>query len=331
MIIKNFLPFLFSILFLVACSTDEQSNGKKTMFDVESSKTKEHTRIPRSKIFAIIPDTYKFDKKDNLYRKGGQQYFTMIEGVGMQKKRIEADKLEQVMKNMLIGHAGDITFYEKIKVNSYTGAYFEGGFQENGAASIGVWFGDDTFWAAFVGVYPADDEQEKIDLLNILATLYYDEKFTIDPNEFSDFTFDSSISGFKFNTVSGERLVYTPTGKETSLYEVEAYLSFSSGPIYSELAGEIALRNVLLNMSTLGITFQSKDYKKVKLGERTALLLESEIQEKEHKQFLYSILIIGSERSVLMYAVCNLDQLESPNDLKKYREIFHKTAQSIKF
>lgn len=329
--IRNLIPPMFFVIFLTACSTGEQPNQKKTVFDIESTKTKEHKRIPKSKVFAVIPETYKFESEGNIHRKSAQQYFTVAEVVNMQNLNLSAIKLEKIIRKGIEQQAGDVSIYKKIKVNNYSGIYFEGGFAEHNAASVGVWFGNASFSVFFTGVYPAGDAQEKIDLLSILSSLYYDEKFRVSPNEFKDFTFDAAISGFKFNKVNGARLFYTPTGKETNLYKLEAYLSFSSGAIQSELEGEVALRNLLLNMSNAGVTCESKDYKRIKLAGRTALLLESKMKEKEHQQFLYLVLIIGSKKSVLMYGMCNLDRLKSPDQLDKYRDIFYRTAASIKF
>lgn len=316
-------------MFLGLCFMTCLPKREKTMYDVESTKTKEHKRIPRTKVFAIIPSTYQLE--DKIYRKNDQQYFTINESVGVKNMKISPDKIQNFIKDILKTQAGDIRIYEKMHVNNYSGIYFEGGFEELGVASVGIYFGNGSFSVACVGVYPAGDDQQKIDLMNILSSVYYDERMTIDPDEFKDFTFDESITGYKFSHVAGERLFYTPNGKPAKLPEIEGYLSFSSGPIQSELTGEIMIRNIILNMSTLGIQHQSKEIKKIKVGGRTAFLLETEMKEKEFRKFLYLILIAGEKKAVLMYALCNLEKLESPKELRKYRNKFHKTAQSIKF
>ena len=137
---------------------------------------------------------------------------TYIQAVEMPAANFNEHK-NKLTKEGMERQGAKVDIIKPIKYNGYDAIYMVGPSKTDGETKLGLAFGDDTFVMMLAGVYQTSDKAAMEELNKIISTSYYDKSFDFNPLELATFTFDESITGFKYAATIGNMFVYSPNGK----------------------------------------------------------------------------------------------------------------------
>jgi len=316
---NKLLLSLFLLTTLLYSCTEEVETADFSA--INTTKTKEHTRIDGTKTFAVIPPTYVYKAALARYQKKEGLYFQVME----MPTSYEAAKAN-LSKEAIEATGAKLAVYKELKVNDYEGIYFEGPSKYAGETKLGIWFGDATFVTSIVAVCADADLDGKEELRNILSTVFYEKDFELDPFELADFTFDKDSFELQFNAQINTMFIFTPNGTEDSDANKKIpVLTIAPLPFMSKKGVENYTNELIQRYETQErATFLSEKMTELELVDQSVSVFEAEIEMGGQVSYLYQTVLLGKDASLLFMGTCMKDK-------EANRLAFERALQAVRF
>jgi len=277
-------------------------------------------------LFLTIPVNYKardIASGYQEYRKDSITEIQIIENIYENFYYLKGEFL----KNPSGLNNGDTGTSKAVRVGKYDGLYYTGPFKTADQKSAFLIFGDSSFAVIIAGFFKRTDKVVETELNNFLKTVSYDRSVMLDPLELANFTFDESITGFKYTPdgIGAGSITYSSDGiiksvedeHHKSLFRFETY---KSGNI--EKAKKI-LHKEIEDFSAYTIKLTNVRHQDLFINGNLAYeVIMTGKGVNIANSIYYIILIQKKERVVQFWSV--------DRDNGKWIEKFKATAQSIK-
>ena len=309
----NGLIFLIIICFVLGCQHDEV--GLRIISNQEKVKTESHQRIMGTRVFAIIPETYNYNKTLDRFQASANQHvkFAKINNVSFSNMR---DNFISKEKSAM---------YERIQLHGYDGYYNEFKNPTSGDAVITMFFGDEDFTIMVIGQSSGETADGYAQLQRIIQSTYYDKDFDLDNLERASFTFDESICEFIPISNSTETYVYvmdknigfTPEAKNC----VMVFEKLSERNVEE---AEMHFKTMMKRNKNAKMEFEKNTLDKVKIGDYDALLLETKFQQNDVSGIMYYVQLSDENNSLAFTGLAY-------QDLESLSTKFKRTIESLRF
>lgn len=299
---------ILSVLINIGCS---QSLDKEHPLytDKKSFKSEKHTRIIGTKLFAIIPDEFQYNRKINRYQTTKNQEIIFFEHSNISWS-------EYCKRNKGFSK-------ETIPLYGFKGHYIELEDSKSNTTNMIVHFGNENFVFMVTAKSPNEIPEGRNQLLKILQSLYYDTSFKIDELDLANFTFDRElISEYTLNHRSKD--FYSFSLKNNRTYPSPNKIIFKSIylPIHQKL-DDLINKQVEVKKN-IGTEFKSEEIKNDIIGNYDAKILKSEIRLKS-KMGLYCHAILSDSINAIEITVSGYEGIE------KLDSSFMEILTSVKF
>jgi len=315
----------FSVLALVlvffVCSLS-CSNGQSSFPNtINVTKTAGMKRIKGTKLFVSAPAIYQPIESMVRLQKDDNTYLTAIEIPNSNFKEYKS----QLTREAIESKGAKIDIDKPVKYNGYDAIYFLGPSKKAGETKIGLAFGDETFAMVIGGVCQTADKAAINELNEIIRTSYYDKSVEFNPLELINFTFDESITGFKYATTMGNVFFYTPNGKADldKSNDVPSTFQLFTIELPSFSNAKEFLDYTISRYSNQGI--QVSNVKKQDIiidGNNAYEVIMDATDASDKKNILYHLMIHKGTKAVLFTG--------ADGEQGKWLDKFKATAQSIK-
>lgn len=315
----NLKSFLVIAILSIAISSCGQKTGDKFPEQLQTSKTKGHVNIPGTKVFALIPSSYKHMKELVRFQKNDDLYIQVIASEGSSftegKKNFSREAIE--------AKGATVDILDNTKLNQYEAIYCEGPSKNPDELKLMLIFGDESFVVVAIGVCKKSDIAGKKELQDILKSLYYDKSLVSDPLELANFEFDSSITGFQHAGTISNSFVYSKNGKADLNNATANMLQFQALPKVTKEKLEELSSEVIRRYEQNGIHLNTTNITKTKINNYPAWVLFTKISYKNKEGILYQTALLG-DNSSLLFIGCAYE------DLTDFEAKFKKTVETIK-
>lgn len=308
------------LVFVTSCSeTIKEKNTEKNIEAVASQeeftinkKTSKHINIPGTRLFIIPPKGFNVSKSMSGLEKGdiGIQVFDLIGGdFNTNAKTYSKEAFE----------ASGVKVYEykELKVNEYPAKYavVEG---ENNLKGINLVFGDDSFSAMVIAMFPASDNSVGAELKKALQTIYYDKDFTIDPLATAQFTLDENISKFKFAKAAANVLLYSIDGVDKESYGDEPIVIVGTLPIDGSMTLRSTAERLISSLEEKGLKVSGIKNKSTKVvGDVRSYEIDVHGSMKGQNIIMYMLVAVDYDKVITLQGMIRSDFKENLKEVKK--------------
>ena len=308
---KTLLTISILIISLViAYSQDER------LFPAELNNLKSdaHVHAERTNIYLLLPKEYKYIESLSRFEKEERLYLS-VTYLSSSPKEVKEDILRP-----------DIPIYyeESLLINGKEAIYLEVPATTDGETKIILIVGDSTSSTKLLGLYENNNKSGKIELLEIIKTIYYESEIKLDPFDLVNYTLDLNITSFKLESYSNLGMVFYLNGvKETDDLDNPGFTVFSFPKLTEEKAKEIAKMVFLRSETDSKAKFISKDLQTIIINGRKAFVYESEIDKDGLKGWINQTFILD-ENSCLIFVGSTFSEIED------YKNKYRLTIKSFK-
>lgn len=315
----NLKSFLVLVILSITVSTCGQKTEEKFPAQLQTTKTRQHINIQGTKVFALIPSSYKPIKELVRFQKNDDLYVQVIESEGSSF----TEGKQNFTREAIEAKGATVDILEHIKLNQYEAIYGEGPSKNRDELKLMLIFGDETFVVVAVGVCKKSDAAGKKELQEILKSFYYDKLLVSDPLELANFEFDPSITEFQHAGTVSNSFIYSKNGKADLNDRMANMLQFQTLPKVTEEKLEEFSNEVIRRYEQNGIKLNTKNITKTKINNYPAYLLFTKITYENKEGILYQAALLG-DNSSLLFIGCAYE------DLTNFEAKFKKTVESIK-
>lgn len=302
-----------------ACSQEDRGNYLE-LKEIKTEKSNNHKRVKGSKVYLVIPTEYKYSQELSRFQKKERLYIQVME----LENSFEATK-PNLTRTAIEAKGAKVKYLEKIRIGKYDGVYMEGPSKFDGETKIAIWFGNNDFTVAVIGVFENKDDKGRKGLLEIMKSTFYDETFDLNPLELANFELELEEYGFKLNSANSNTFVFTPNGKKDNESEEDVpVITIAAMPKMSENDAQKYMKDLIWRTEFNDYKLQSKEIKKVKVNNYVAYLLKTEMEVENEKGYIYQMVILGDTGSLLFVGMSSKKHENYPNK-------FSQIIETIKF
>ncbi|WP_109301812.1 hypothetical protein [Aquimarina sp. AU474] len=243
---KQLLRIVFVLLASIsAFSQTEQNTGS----NIVNQHTEKHVVIPGTKLSIIPPEEFEvatnftgLEKKDvsviQIYDLVGGNF---LKNASIFSKQTFEDKGAKVFD------------YQEITINGFAAKFIhmQGNPEVKGYSLV---FGDTTFSAMIMALYPAEDTQTGLQIKKALFSSIYEKDKPIDPLEAAFFELDDSKTKFKYASSAANMFIYSADGIKKSNYKDESMLIVMPIPTDSEMTPKNVSDQMIDGLKGNGLT-----------------------------------------------------------------------------
>ena len=313
---KNIISSTFILILFCNNLLFTQINPDLT-FGNNNELTDAYINFQRTNIYLKIPNDYAYSPGFKRYSKNSDLYFTA------QESRMSLGDIEKIIVNeMKSVNKKDSLISEKVFVNDYQGLFLIAT-DESNRIRLGLLFGDSSFYAVLLGVAHEQDSIGQKELLDIFQSVVYN-KSTDKFNEVNkNFTFDQSITGYKYLGFESNTYLYVPKDQENN--PVNGF-TFMLAPRLNEGDAKTAFLEILSKYKrhfNLDFTYPDPKIKEdINLNHAT-ILYEKEFKAGGKNYYFLMSLLLAERSSLFFIANCE-------HNTKENRSLFLKTLKSVK-
>jgi len=284
---------ILSVLVYVSCS--QSLNKEHPLYtDNKTVKSENHIRIIGTKLFAIIPDNFQYNRRLTRYQTAENQEIIFSENPDI--------SWSEYCKRNKGFSKGTIPLY------GFNGHYIELVDSKSNKTNMIVHFGNENFVFTITAKTPNTVPEGRNQLIKILQSLYYDASYKIDELDLANFTFDRQlISEYTLNHRSKDSY-YFSFRKDRS-YPSPNKINFKSIYLPIHQKQEDLIKKQLVINKNIGTEFKSEEIRNEIIGKYEAKILQSEIKLK-NKKGLYCHAILSDSINATEITVSGYEGVE---------------------
>lgn len=307
------ITYVILIAFFSSCA---QATKRKNPFaeDVHVTKNENHKRVKGTRFFAIIPDNYKYYPELKRYQKSENHYVQFMEA---------STSFIQSRKEMKLEESGIYDIISDIKFNNFSGVFVEGGNLEANKEALLISFGDENFSTIVYSQTGYHDQKGRLELIEILKSIYYDKDIKLDELELANFTFNKGITQFKHSVSATNMFVFSENGKEDAGKEFSNSIILGDLPKMDKSELKSYTENLIRKHESKGIGLISPRLKEMKIGVYDALVLDSKMTHKGTNGIVYQVVLTNGGKSMIFIGTAYTNKIDLKN---KYIE----TVKSVR-
>jgi hypothetical protein len=312
------------LLFLASCGQPTISNkdidinnnievSNKINDNIVSSKTSKHVNIPGTRLYIVPPKDFVLSYSFIGFQKGENTLINIIDLVGGNFYTNAATFSKSEFENK----GARVFDYKELKVNGYPAKYL---FMQGDATakSYALVFGDTTFSATIMAVFPVTDEQTGLDILNSLNTIWYDTNKKIDPFEAANFGLDESVSTFKFFRCNSNVYLYTLNGKERKDIDIEPIFTVLQIPKDNSMTSKSIADMMLAKFQQSGLTNPIiKNTSSEQINGYETFQMEVSGKMKNKNTILYYCVVSSGDKAIVMQGLIPNSNKDDLKEIKK--------------
>ncbi len=294
------------------CNQSKKKPTNPFAQEVTTVKTEEHTRVPGTKIYAVVPEEYKYEQK-------GRYVISTDEFIAFTTLPIPFEQAKENLSESDFEQAP--LFFNETKLNNRPAFYAEGqDSTKNENLSILLVKVEEATLYALAHTHldkPAHHEAVR----KIMSSVIYEEEENFDPLEEAMFIFNQKITGFKHAQTNTNSYRFTADGTFDITNKNSILISHLSG-MSLESAQKYVQRRIDANNKT---RVTSSEINISKVGNNNLITFESIFNYDDDRNIMTYNAMLNNERQSLMFVGTAVDQFD---DLK---EQYEKTVKSIRF
>ena len=307
---KRIFTLLLIGFTLTSCSQDLKDNFPT---EIKTEKSTEHKRVEGTKIFAKIPNGYKFIENLSRYQKADNLYVQFIESNASNFYQAKPNFSRKVIESK----GAKVDILKDVKFNDLDAVFGDGPSKKSNERKTLFVFGDNEFVVIAVGVYPKNNSEGRNEILEIFKNLVYQKDFKLDPFELANFEFDQTITGFKYAMTMSNMFAFSEDGNPEAIGEFSTSMNIGAMPKMStEKSGEF-IKSIIQNAKNSGKEIKSSEIRTMKIGNYSASILDTEIEVENKKGNLYIVMLNGESSGVFFMGAAFDRKSEL---LQKYKE-----------
>ncbi len=304
---------LLALLLLAAAC--KQSGKKQEAGSAESAvvRTEQHINIPSTRIFIVPPQGFTLSSAFVGLERGKDGAIQMYDMVGgdyyANSRNFSRESFE--------GRGAVVYDYKEMKVQGFPARYVE---MQSGPTSnaISMMFGDGSFSAMVVAVYPNNDSLLASSIKASLRSIVYDTTLKVDPFATASFTIDDSKSRFKFARAASGIFMYTIDGVQKEEYEHEPFLTVTTIPRDSLTNAEVVAAMFIEKMEKYGL--EGKELRNVSrepLNGQNAFELDVYGKLKGTRRLIYQLVVTGSNKAIVIQGMTDRDYQQAAQEFRQ--------------
>ena len=317
--------YYIMLLFLTACGQPTVSNkdidinnnievSNKINDNIQNSRTSKHVIIPGTRLYIIPPKDFLLSYSFLGFQKGTNTLINIIDlpGGNFYTNAATFNKSEFENKGARVFE------YKEIKVNGYPAKYLymQG---DPTAKSYALVFGDTTFSASIMAVFPVTDEQTGLDILNSLNSIWYDTTKKIDPFETANFGLDESVSKFKFSSFNANVYMYTKDGKKRENIDIEPLFLVVQIPKDNSMTSKSVADMMLGKIQQYGLTNPIvKNSSSEQINGYETFQMEVSGKMKNKNALMYYCVVSSADKAIVMQGLLPNGKTD---DLKEFKKL----------
>lgn len=200
---------IISLILLLNLTAFGQETEVSTTKNIITQKTKNHIRIPGTRLFIVIPKGFILSDLFLGIQMGEKSYMQVFDLDGGNFY----SNSRSISKENLQAKGLKVYDYAEFQFNNYP-AKFASVQAADSYRSHQLIFGDSTFSVMLIGLFDENEQETGNRLKQAMLSSYYDASLKIDPFEIAKFTIDESVTRYKFYQYSSNLYNYTQEGKK---------------------------------------------------------------------------------------------------------------------
>lgn len=325
--ILNLLLILSLGLVVTAGCKDEKTlatNPKEdpTRFPdtVNSRLTEAHKRIPGSKVYALLPDNFKFIRAQNQIQKDQNTFIQIVE---TPSANFENAKKAFSRENIEAG-GSKVDIVRPIRFGIYDGIFLDGPSNLPTQRKASVVFGDQDFVCLIFGEYPSDSPESRNEILSIFKSMVHDKDQNPEDLSGPFYTFDPNITGFKAAVLSKTVDIYNLSGDPEAEKGLPTSMNFAPIPVLPVEAQEKYFEQLITESQEGKLKITSKETEQLVISGMPATVLETTVNADGRTGVFYAAILNGPN-SALVFIASAFDQ-----PLQRLPQ-FKATLESVRF
>ena len=306
---------IFYLLLLVSLTACAQTSHEKIKSDIKNSRTAGHINIPGTRLYISPPPNFNIATTfTGLQKREGAMINIMdLTGGNFYTNAANFSKENFAAKGIKVFDYKDVT------VSGFPAKYiFMQG--DDAAKSYSLVFGDTTFSAMVMAVFPASDDATGQDIITALNTIWYDKNKKVNPFETANFSLNEHASKFKFFQYSANLYIYTIGGTENKEDKNAPGLLVSQFPGGNMNAEGVA--NMMISkmkQSTLAGA-QIKNSGLLKLNGSEAYEAEVYGEINGQSSMIYYFVMVKDAKAIVIQGIARND---FENNVQEFKKIAH--------
>jgi hypothetical protein len=283
--------FLIITVILISCQSKGQDHKITIPKQVKVENLSEKIEVKGTRILIDKPEDYKYYPSTNRFQKSENNYFQIIDIPGQNYNKAIPGIINKLESQKQQG--GEVRFMEKFKLGSYNA--FIGCGPQGETEQLIMSFGDDSFSALFISVYPNNYETRK-KITDLALSLYVNKNTKVDLSKNLHYSLDLKNSKFKLSTVNSNAGIYTLNGKTlTTENSIQDYFFVNTMPVpnnfdLKQFADRITDKlkdNKFENQKITKFEIESQDKSLKGENKEIKILINAKLENKDFKMYAY--------------------------------------------
>lgn len=298
-----------------SCSQDTKTSNPFAK-NIKPIKTNKHQRVKGTRLYAIIPDNYKFIEELGRYQVSDNQFIQFIR---------TTNSWSDYRANLTREAFGvGVTIYQEVEISELEGLYVEGEDPKSNKNDIVLCFGNDEVTIMIVAKTTDDNSTGRTELIEILQSIIYDANYNLNEMEQANFTFDKSITNYTLSMSGNNLFMYSENGKEDVDNIFANSILFGKLPGMNSMQLDKYVKNMIERHETNGIEIENPTITKERIKSYNATILDTKIKLEGKEGWLYQVILENNGEILSFFG-------SGYNDLVKRRESYIRTVESIRW
>lgn len=317
-IIKINAISLVLLLAINICSSCSIYDKREFVDSVKTVKTDNHKRLLGSRVYLDYQNDFTYLKNLSRIQKTDNQYLMVIES-----PQSYFDVQESIYNQFLQLASSDNSVTKRIKVNGKDAIYAEGYSEKRGGNLITLVMGNENSYVMIFAKHDKGNITQRNELIEILETVYFDDKFELDPLELADFEFSHEKTGLVLRHSASNMFFYARPSADIQTTEITAVL-LQVMPAMSEVKGKEYLLDLIRRYEEKGSIYDNKLINSKTVRSQNTIYLTSNVSKGGNLMYQYISIFLGADKSLVYLCTAIND------DIEVYKDKFIESEKTIK-
>lgn len=287
---------------------------------INGSLSEKHERIPGTKMYALLPDSYSFDRVRNRSGKNENTFIQILENpaasFNVAKQSFTRENIE--------ASGQQVDIIRQVKFGAYDAIFLDGPTNLPNSRKTSLIFGDDSFVCLVFGEYPGDSPDDRTEIIQAFASMVYDKDQTPEDLSGPFYDLDLSITGFVPAVINERLAIYNASGELDAEELAATSITITPIPVLPDDAQRLYFEQLIAE-SAQGL-FQVKEgpIKKMNINGRAATVIETLVETDGKTGVFYAAILNGDDAALVFISSAFEDTQNRVNQFKR-------TLQSVQF